>query len=345
LFLKEARLQSGPSFFDSSSTAPVFFTAIVHNLSESEGCRGTPVAISDSAREKRVLAPQSGGTATAIRTLFISDTHLGSRFARAEELLRFLHMHAPETIYLVGDIVDGWLLERRWHWPPVYDRIMQRLDELAESGTTIRYAPGNHDDFLRRLEMRHPHVEFAEQFVHTCADGRRLLILHGDQFDDVESHGQWLSRIGNVGYDALLTLDRTLNGGLRRLGAPNVPVSRWVKQSVKRIVQFISGFERQVVERAREHDCVGAVCGHIHVPKHQRVAEIEYLNLGDWVESCTAAVEYQDGALELLHLESRLARERRVPRVLRPVLLPIQLAPVATRAAFRALPLRSRRSA
>lgn len=296
-----------------------------------------------SARETCVLAPAANRQSSGIRTLFISDTHLGSRFARASALLRYLHMHSPERIYLVGDFVDAWLLERRWYWPPVYDRIMQRLDQLAADGTEIRYTPGNHDNCLRQLRLHHPHVQFQDEFVHTCADGRRVLILHGDQFDNVESHGQWLSRIGNVAYDMLLATDRAINAMLRRCGLPGLPLSRICKQSVKRVVQWFSGFESQLAERARERNCEGVICGHIHVPQHKHLDEIEYLNLGDWIENCTAVVEYQDGRLELQYLESVLLESRPVPRLLKPVLLPMQLAPAATRAAFRALPSLMRR--
>ena len=272
-----------------------------------------------------MLAPNRKSSAEQIRSVFISDTHLGSRFSRAAPLLQFLRRQQPEFLYLVGDFIDGWALQRRWYWPPVYTEILKRLETLGETGTCIRYTPGNHDAFLRTFRVDHPLVEIQDEFVHRCVDGRRLLVLHGDQFDEVETHGRWLSKIGSVGYDVMLAADRSLNGALRRLGAPPIPISRFIKQSVKRIVQFLSGLEKRAVAHAAESECSGVICGHIHVPKVAQFDDSLYINLGDWIENCTALVEYGDGRLELLDLEPELIRRQPVPKLLRPVLAPLAL--------------------
>jgi UDP-2,3-diacylglucosamine pyrophosphatase LpxH len=238
--------------------------------------------------------------------VFISDVHLGNRFARAESLLSFLNRCEPDHLFLVGDFIDGWCLSRKWHWPKVYDAVIRRLLALAKNGTQIVYTPGNHDDFLRNFQFDQTVVRIEDEFIHRCADGRQLLVLHGDQFDNVERSNRWLSKIGSVAYEILLFFDRGINGVLGKFTSIRFPISRLLKQSVKRIVQWISGFESKVAERAKSRGCDGAVCGHIHVAKQIDLQGIHYINLGDWIENCTAMVEYTDGRLELLDLKGQL---------------------------------------
>lgn len=244
---------------------------------------------------------------TNIRSIFISDVHLGSRFARADAVCRFLQRHQPQYLYLVGDFVDARCLEKRWHWPPSYDVLFRKLYWLASKGTQIAYTPGNHDDFLRHCTPGLEPVIVQDEFIHQCADGRRLIIMHGDQFDEVESSGRWLSQIGSYLYDLILWNDRVLNDALLRIGLPRIPISKFLKQTVKKVVQYVSNFEARVAAHAIANDCDGIVCGHIHVPKMTLLEKVLYINLGDWIENCTALVEYDDGSLELLDYTDQLA--------------------------------------
>ena len=258
-----------------------------------------------------------------VRSIFVSDLHLGSRFAQAELLLEFLQRHQPAYLYLVGDIVDGWCLRRRWRWPETYNRLLDRLIELANQGTTIRLTPGNHDEFLRRFLMNNQLVSIHNEFIHELADGRRFAVLHGDLYDTIEQEAKWLSMVGGFGYETILRANHWTNHCLKRFGCQPRRFSLWVKERVKRAVQFVSDFEARVTEHAREIDCDGVICGHIHVPclrAHERRADESltrdtmYINLGDWVENSTALVEYGSGRLELMDVGKGLVLEESCPR-------------------------------
>jgi len=232
------------------------------------------------------------GERRRVRSLFISDLHLGSRFAQAEAFLAFLEAYQPEYLYIVGDFLDGWSLQRAWRWQPVSTRILHHLLEWAWAGVTIRYTPGNHDAFLREFLRDFIWVEVADEFIHEAADGRRYVVIHGDQFDDVESKAAWLSKLGSLGYDLLLAVDRSINYVRRRLGRKPWRLSAGVKARVKRIVSFLSGFEERLTEHARQKRCQGVICGHIHTPVIAARGEITYGNSGDWVENCSALLEW-----------------------------------------------------
>lgn len=235
-----------------------------------------------------------------VRTLFISDVHLGSRFAQADAFLAFLEAYQPEFLYIVGDFIDGWSLRRSWYWNPTHTRIIQRLFDWASRGVTIRYAPGNHDEFLREHLRDFLWVEIADEFIHESADERRFLVIHGDQFDDVELRAAWLSKIGSVGYDLLLCVDWLVNRVRRMLRRPPWRLSGKVKARIKRVVSFLSRFEQRLEQYARGLGCDGVVCGHIHTPTMTRCGELLYCNTGDWVENCSALLEFDDGELRLV---------------------------------------------
>jgi UDP-2,3-diacylglucosamine pyrophosphatase LpxH len=234
-----------------------------------------------------------------VRSLFISDVHLGSRFAQADAFLAFLEAYQPEFLYIVGDFIDGWSLRRSWYWTPTYTRIIQRLFDWASRGVTIRYAPGNHDQFLRQYPRDFLWVEIADEFIHESADKRRYLVLHGDQFDDVELCAPWLSRLGSVGYDALLGLDWFTNRLRAMLGREPWRLSGGIKARIKRVVSYLSRFEQRLAEQANASGCHGVICGHIHTPTLKRLGDIHYCNTGDWVENCSALLEFDDGELRL----------------------------------------------
>lgn len=250
-----------------------------------------------------------------IRSIFISDTHLGCRYAHAEALLAFLHRHQPEFLYLVGDIIDGWRLKRSWFWQPVYNRIFQRLLHMSSAGTRVRYTPGNHDSFMRPFMRDFGHVlgfvEIRDEFQHVAADGRRYVVMHGDQFDNVEIRAQWLSVIGAFAYDALVWVNCLVNRVRKIAGLTHYPYSAKVKQSVKQAVTFLSNFERSLSEHARQRRCQGIICGHVHTPVISDQHGIVYCNTGDWVEHCSALVEYDDGHLELIHVPYETIHEEK----------------------------------
>ncbi len=236
------------------------------------------------------------------RTLFVRDLHLGSRCSQAEDFLFLLESYRPETLYLVGDIVDGWRLRRRWYWRPVFSAILLRLREMAEEGTRICYTPGNHDECLRPFLGNLGLLELADEFIHEAADGRRLLVLHGDKFDDVEQCAPWLSLFGSAAYDSLIRVNSWVNSIRRRLRRENWSFSAAVKFRVKSAVAFISRFEERLREHAGEMGCDGVVCGHIHAPALALREGLLYANSGDWVEHRTALVEDAAGCIKLVEL-------------------------------------------
>lgn len=240
------------------------------------------------------------------RTVWISDTHLGTSGCNAELLHDFLHSIKPETLYLVGDIIDGWRLKRGWYWPPRHNDIIRRVLKLANKGTRVVYIPGNHDEALRDYTgLAFGGVEIMSEAIHTTADGKRFLVLHGDEFDGVVLYARWLAFLGDAGYSALLRLNVTFNAVRRRFGLPYWSLSAYIKHRVKNAVAFISHFEEVVAHAARERGVDGVVCGHIHSAEIRDFDGITYMNDGDWVESCTALVEHADGSIEILDWAAR----------------------------------------
>jgi UDP-2,3-diacylglucosamine pyrophosphatase LpxH len=235
------------------------------------------------------------------RTLFLSDTHLGTRGCQAGKLLDFLRHHDAECIYLVGDIVDGWALKSSWHWPQSHNDVVQKLLRKARKGARLVYLPGNHDEFLRGYYGTHfGGVEVAENAIHTAADGRRYLVTHGDHFDLVVTQARWLASLGDKAYDLAITLNRFYNAARLLLGFPYWSLSQWLKLKVKNAVAYIGDYERALVADARRHGVDGIVCGHIHHAAIHDAFGPRYVNCGDWVESCTAIAEHHDGRLEII---------------------------------------------
>ncbi|CAD7694823.1 unnamed protein product [Ostreobium quekettii] len=227
---------------------------------------------------------------------------------RAEPFLELLEQFEPRELYIVGDFIDGWKLKRRWRWLPVYDQILQRLMDLRRRGAKIYYTPGNHDDFLRGFLANFGVVEIKDQFVHTAADGRRFLVMHGDQFDSIEQNAQWLSWTASFAYDVLLSTNWLVNR-IRGKKVDPYAFCGMVKRRVKRLVRHVSEFEGQLVESARDSDCNGIICGHIHSPRIVDVDGLAYCNTGDWVENCSALVEYEDGGFQLLRRDGSVIDE------------------------------------
>ncbi len=257
-----------------------------------------------------------------VRALFISDVHLGMKPTRIGLLLDFLRHHDADTIYLVGDIVDGWRLARAWHWPAEYDELVSLMLEKAGQGTRIVYLPGNHDEFIREyLGTYFGEIEFVDRTVHTTAQGKTYLVIHGDQFDIVVVNAKWLAHVGDWAYRFALQVNIAINWARRRLGLTYWSLSAWAKQKVKNAVSVIGRFEEALSLEARQSGVDGVICGHIHyADMHERLG-IHYINTGDWVESCTAIAETDDGIFELIKWSQpavprerrRLLRRRREP--------------------------------
>ncbi|MCB9993540.1 MAG: UDP-2,3-diacylglucosamine diphosphatase [Hyphomicrobiaceae bacterium] len=237
-----------------------------------------------------------------VRSIFVSDLHLGMRGAKAEELCAFLLSHEAEHLFLVGDIVDGWKLRKRWIWPEIYNRFVMLLIRLADRGTRVIILPGNHDAFLHRFAgVSFGRIEVHERFLHASADGRRYLVLHGDQFDGVVSQYEWLSRLGHWAYGWALLLNRPINGLRRLCGLGAWSLSRWGKQRVKQIGGIKNWFAEALAREAAEAGADGVICGHIHIAEMHEDFGLAYLNCGDWVEAGTAIVEGLDGTFELVN--------------------------------------------
>jgi UDP-2,3-diacylglucosamine pyrophosphatase LpxH len=252
---------------------------------------------------------------TLYRTLFLSDVHLGTRGCQAELLLDFLKHNDASTIYLVGDMIDGWRLKSRWYWPQEHNDVVQKLLRKVRKGAHMIYVPGNHDEFARDY-MGHVFggVEVVDHAYHVTADQKRLLIVHGDQFDIVVQHARWLAFLGDWAYTFALWLNLWFNKIRRRLGFPYWSLSSWAKLKVKNAVNFIGAFEAALAEAARRHNADGVVCGHIHHAAIRDIGGVLYINAGDFVESCTAIAEHHDGRLEILRWQTT-TEERRLASV------------------------------
>jgi UDP-2,3-diacylglucosamine pyrophosphatase LpxH len=236
------------------------------------------------------------------RSIWISDTHLGTRTCKAEYLLDFLKHTESKNLYLIGDIIDFWSLKNGWYWPKLHNQVIQTIMEKAAKDTEVIYVPGNHDEWFRDyLGLLFGGVRITADPVHSTADGRRFLIIHGDEFDSIVKHSRWLAVLGSGAYDFLLYANRWVNYFRRKLGFPYWSLAAYLKHKVKNAVNFISNFEQALAHEARKRGVDGVICGHIHRATIENIDGIVYCNDGDWVESCTALVERHDGSLAILH--------------------------------------------
>ena len=246
-------------------------------------------------------AHEPPGPRLRVRTAWISDIHLGTPGCQAVPLLDFLRALECETLYLVGDIIDGWQLRRSWYWPQAHNDVVQKLLRKARKGTRVVFVPGNHDEFARKyVEHNFGGVDVVDEAIHTTADGRALWITHGDLFDGVIQYARWLAYLGDTAYECLLKLNRHLNSLRARMGLPYWSLSKYLKLKVKRAVSYIGDFEVAVAREARRRGLQGVVCGHIHHAEMRDIDGVLYANDGDWVESLTALVEHPDGRLEVV---------------------------------------------
>jgi UDP-2,3-diacylglucosamine pyrophosphatase LpxH len=266
---------------------------------------------------RRVNKP-TGSRPLSFRTVWISDIHLGFRGCSADHLLNFLHSIDCEFLYLVGDIIDIWEMKKRMYWPQSHNNVVRTILGKAKHGTKVVYVPGNHDELLRDFhDMTFGNVHIAEEAIHTNADGRRLLVTHGDKFDSVVRCSRALAILGTRLYDWLLKANYVVHGVRRRCNLPYWSLAGFLKHKVKNAVQFISNFEQVVAYETERLGVDGVVCGHIHRPEITKLNNVVYCNCGDWVESCSALVEHHDGSLELLRWADTVASLKRTRAIRR----------------------------
>ena len=236
------------------------------------------------------------------RAIFISDLHLGTPGCQADALLDFLKENTSDYLYLVGDIIDGWQLRRRWYWPQAHNDVIQKLLRKARKGCRVIYVPGNHDEFARHfLDHHFGGIEVVDEAVHLTADGRKLWVIHGDYFDAVVQQAKWLAYVGDTLYSFILYINRYFNMLRVKMGLQYWSLSQYLKHQVKNAVSYIADFEHIMAREARLRGCDGVVCGHIHKAEIREIDGLLYCNDGDWVESLTALVETHAGELKIIH--------------------------------------------
>jgi len=264
-----------------------------------------------SASSPTVPEPDGDKSRRKFRTIWISDVHLGTRGCAADLLIDFLDYTDSETMYLVGDIIDGWRLKKKFYWPATHNDIVWRIMKRAKRGTRVVYVPGNHDEMFRQFSgLSFGGVEIKRQAIHKTADGRRLLVVHGDEFDAIMLSHRWIAFFGDQAYSTLMRCNYAVNKVRRWLGKPYWSLSKTAKQKVKNAVEFISRFEDAVAHEAAARGVDGVVCGHIHHAELRELSGVAYYNDGDWVEGCTALVEHFDGRMEILNwVDEMAARE------------------------------------
>ena len=235
------------------------------------------------------------------RTVWISDIHLGTKDCKAKELLEFIKHCRAKKIYLVGDIIDGWALKKRWFWPQEHNDVIQKLLRQARKGTEVIFIPGNHDEFARQFcGLNFGGIQVRHDDVHVTADGKKIWVTHGDLYDNIMQYARWLAFIGDRAYTFALWLNRAFNRIRLKLNYPYWSLSQYLKHKVKAAVSCITAFEDLLIREAKNKQCDGVVCGHIHKAELRSIDHVTYANDGDWVESMTALIENHDGSLQII---------------------------------------------
>lgn len=253
-------------------------------------------------KKKNVIKhPAHKHTPVRFRTIWISDVHLGTSGCQAKRLLEFLKATESDKLYLVGDIVDGWQLKRRWYWHQTHNDVVQVVLKKAKKGTKVIFVPGNHDEAIRQfIGLDFGGIKIRDELIHTTADGKRMLVLHGDRFDGVIACAKWLAHVGDWAYTMILKFNQYYNVWRARAGLPYWSLSQYLKLKVKNAVSYINSFEDALAGEARKQGLDGVICGHIHKPEIRMIDGIKYCNDGDWVESLSALVEEDSGELRLV---------------------------------------------
>lgn len=245
------------------------------------------------------------------RTIWISDIHLGTTGCQAERLLEFLRATESDTLYLVGDIIDGWQLKRRWYWDQSHNNVVQTVLKKAKKGTNVIFVPGNHDEVIRQfIDLDFGGIKIRDELVHVTAEGKRMLVLHGDRFDGVIACAKWLAYVGDTLYTMILKFNQWFNSWRARAGLPYWSLSQYLKSKVKNAVNYITSFEDALAEEAKKKGLDGVICGHIHKPEIRDIGGVVYCNDGDWVESLSALVEEPSGELRLVSWQEIMQLKR-----------------------------------
>jgi len=250
-----------------------------------------------------------------VRSIFISDVHLGTRACQADRLLAFLRRYDSEHLFLLGDIIDFWAMNRTIAWSPSQNTVVQKVLRRARHGEKVIFVPGNHDEALRdHVDTSFGGIEVVERYEHTAADGRRYLLIHGDEFDQVTRYHRWVAKMGDVAYETLVRLNSSLSTMRRAMHMQGYwSLAGFAKNKVKRALEFMFHFEQAVVRFAKQQGFDGVICGHVHCAAGKQIDDIFYLNCGDWVDSCTGIVEHLDGRMEVIHWHLEEANENVVP--------------------------------
>ncbi len=253
------------------------------------------------------------------RTIWISDLHIGSTQCQADVLLDFLKYNDSDKLYLVGDIIDFWSLSKKMYWPTSHNTVIQKLLRKARHGTQIIYVPGNHDENVRDYDNHiFGDIVVKNSDVHVTAEGKKFLIVHGDEYDTIAKYHSWVAKLGSTGYDFLIDVNRVLRFFRRLFGLQsNFSLAAYVKFKVKNAVQFISDYEQSIVNTLKNEGLDGVICGHIHHAEIKQIDDFLYVNTGDFVESCTAIVELNNGALQLIHWQKQTQRENKPTNLLK----------------------------
>lgn len=241
-------------------------------------------------------------TNTGYKSVFISDLHLGSKHCNADKLLNFLDGLETEKLYLVGDIVDGWRLQKKWYWPNKHNKIVQKLIKIAKKSEVI-YITGNHDEFLRTIpDINIGKVTVYNRFDHVGVDGKRYLVTHGDIFDHLmrTRSGRFVMHLGDVAYDGLIYLNRLINGLRKIFNRPPWSLAKYLKNKAKAAATYIGDFEQEMAMYCKKKGYDGIICGHIHHATIKNFDGVTYMNDGDWCESCTALVETKAGTFTII---------------------------------------------
>jgi UDP-2,3-diacylglucosamine pyrophosphatase LpxH len=238
------------------------------------------------------------------KSIFISDIHLGSRGCQADALCLFLKNNTCDNLFLVGDVIDGWQLKKRWYFPQSHANVIRRILTAAKRGTNVYYILGNHDEAFRKFlqfDIEIGNIKILDRYSYTALNGKSYLVIHGDFFDSLMLDKKWLMHVGDTLYNILIWFNIHFNSFRKLIGLPYWSLSNWLKQSTKEAVNFITNFENHVSDYCNKEGYDGIICGHIHTAKIKLIDNIEYMNDGDWVESGSAIVEHLDGRFELLH--------------------------------------------
>ena len=243
---------------------------------------------------------------TKHRSIFISDVHIGIRASKVKELLHFLKYNDCENLYLLGDIIDGWRLKKNWFWNSDFNTFIQKVLRKARSGTKVYYIPGNHDEVISDYcGFSFANIKVRKNRIHTTADNKKLLLMHGHEFDGIVLNSKWLAKVGATLYDYSVWFNNILNFCRRKLGLSYWSLSGYLKTRVKDAQRFVENFENACLERIKKNNCDGIVCGHIHHPQIKQIGDKTYHNLVDWVDSCSAMVEDFNGKLEIVFWDEK----------------------------------------